>query len=185
MNDLSLLKDEELALLSAQRQDDAFEELSRRYEKGIRATARQYYFLSGEEDLVQEGMLGLFFAAQKYDAALGVSFKTYAYTCVKNAVINAVKKEMRVPFADVDATAGDEPSTPTPEDKAIENAFVTQTLERIRNDLSDFEKDVFDRYVEGYRCKEIAADIKSNVKKIDNAIQRIKKKAAQLRPDGD
>ena len=91
MKDYSVYSDEELAVLYINGDQDSSEELIRRYKKTVKSIARCYYLSGGEEDdLVQEGTIGLFGAIIGYDGSS--VFKNYALTCIKREIISVIRK---------------------------------------------------------------------------------------------
>ena len=92
MTDYTLYTDIDLWRLASNGDAGAEEELIERYGRMVRVCARPYFLAGGDsEDLIQEGMLGLLSAIRRYDEASGASFKTFAETCIRNRVLEAVK----------------------------------------------------------------------------------------------
>ena len=84
--------DKDLAILAAEGNADATDALLARYKDAVRSKARKFYMLGGDQDdIIQEGMIGLFKAIQTYDPAGGASFKTYMNICVHNQILNAIE----------------------------------------------------------------------------------------------
>ena len=96
MTDYTLYTDIDLWRLASNGDAGAEEELIERYGRTVRVRARPYFLAGGDsEDLIQEGMLGLLSAIRRYDEASGASFKTFAETCIRNRVLEAVKAASR------------------------------------------------------------------------------------------
>lgn len=184
--------DEGLVLLHKKGDSAAFDELYLRYLIIIRSLARTYFLVGGdEEDLCQEGLIGLFSAANAYDfeKAGSSSFKTFAYKCIKSRILNAISLSR----ADKHKALNDSVSiqemvenetdgvVSSPEDKIIDEETLKELIAEIKKQLSNFEIQVFNLYVEGVRYTEIAEKLNKSPKSVDNAIQRIKEKTKRLR----
>lgn len=180
--------DEQLAILS-KTDGQALEVLMDRYKIIINSQARKYFLHDGDmEDLVQEAMIGLFKAVMSYNGKS--TFKTYAYTCIKNNLITAVKKSntfknrSMVDYVSLSVKEGeDEDKTLLlsdvnfePEKNYIERESVIETRETINKTLSKFENIILSLYLQGFSYEDIAKRTEKNKKSIDNAIQRITKK---------
>ena len=97
INDYSIYPDEELLRLSADGDGSAGSELARRYRPLIRRCTRPYYLLGGDnEDLIQEGMIGLVHSMQSFDKKGGASFRSYAELCIKRRILDAIKAAGRL-----------------------------------------------------------------------------------------
>ena len=158
------------------------------------------YFLTGgdEEDLVQEGMIGLYKAILTYDASSQVKFGTFAYTCVKRQVQQAIRSSLSgknapltnylsidahgsisVGVHDEDETEGEiyiPSTTPNPEDNLINKENFNELSNNIRSALSEYEYQVLTLYLQGLSYKQISLTLDKNIKSVDNAIRRIKDK---------
>ena len=172
------LSDEALALKAQNGDTAAVEELMRRYKNGVRSHARKFFLIGGEtEDLVQEGMIGLYYAVLGFREAAGKSFKNFAYLCVTRRIYDALRSAAR----NVPCTDGSDPDTlprgqKTPEVFLLlldeQREFYTK-LSRV---LSDFEYRVVTLYLEGVSYADIAEATGKDVKSIDNALVRAKRK---------
>ena len=139
------------------------------------------------DDVVQEGLIGLFSAVDGYDSAFGTAFETYAITCIDNHIRSALRREMRkknIPLNDYYSfsdsggeqwLAGAEPAISL-EDFVIVREEVRDTVKRIHLNLSSFEKDVLALYLEGYSYLAISELLSSTPKSVDNALQRARRK---------
>lgn len=155
------------------------------------------YFLQGAErdDLLQEAMIGLFKAIRDYSPNKDASFRTFAEICINRQLLSAVKRSARkknqplnqslsldTPMTEEhgpDWTLLDvisEQSAQTPEDYLLKNEDQIDISKRLDSVTSPFEKEVLRCYLEGKSYQEMADYFGKNVKAIDNAIQRIKKK---------
>lgn len=181
-------KDEELVLLSQSGDKQATEELLLRHSGLVRSCARGLFLIGGEtEDLIQEGMIGLYHAIGDYKESEGSSFKNFAYLCVRRRIVDAVKTSLRkknVPIEEVFPYYGNElllyGGTINPEEVLVsydERREFRQTMVRV---LSDFEFKVLTMYVEGMTCAEICEATGKSGKSVDNAIQRSKRKLQEV-----
>ena len=190
------MTDEEIVALAQQDGEDAaLEYLLNKYKNFVRAKARSY-FLSGadHEDIVQEGMIGLYKAIRDYREDRLSSFRAFAELCVTRQIITAIKtatRQKHIPLnsyvslnrpifeEDSDRTLLDvitEETPSNPEEMLIDREDLSVIEGRIGSLLSDLEKQVLVRYVEGKSYVEISEEMNRHVKSIDNALQRIKRK---------
>ena len=191
------MSDEQLAALCGE-DPDALEYLLDKYKNLVRDRAR-YYYLTGadREDLIQEGMIGLYRAISGYRAEKNASFRSFAEMCITRRMITAIKTATRnkhIPLnsyisinkplyeddgertlSDIVAQSDDDPERMFI-DK--ESAFVLE--KSIYDTLSPLEKKVFELHIAGNSYREIALKLKKTPKSVDNALQRIKTKVAAL-----
>ena len=169
----------------AQRGDaEATEQLLRRYAGTVRDHARRFFLAGGEtDDLVQEGMIGLYAAVREYRPEEGKSFKNFAYLLVRRHILDAVKRSARrknVPLNEsvslFDPTLGDRAEEGSPEDMVLEGEAQREFRRRLMKELSDFEFRVVIMYLEGMSYAEICEATGKGVKSIDNALSRAKRK---------
>ena len=194
------LPDEELIFLSREGDSGAVDCLLERYKELVRGKARSMYILGGEsDDLIQEGMIGLFTAIRDYDPGRDASFKTFAQLCVTRKLYSAVQSSERqknIPLntavsiyskvrAGGDAGESDAPElaeqlsdsgSADPEKLVIDREDLKDLLNRIETALSPFEKEVLDLYLTGMGYVEIAHVLGRGEKSTDNALQRIRSK---------
>ena len=157
--------DEALAALAQSGEQWAEEELLNRYKSAVRARARKFFLEGGEtEDLVQEGMIGLIAAVRGYKADGGRSFKNFAYLCVSRRIYDALRNADRL-------SGGD-----TPEDFLIAGESQAEFRLKLTSALSDFEFRVVTLYLDGMSYASIARVTGKDMKSIDNALARSKKK---------
>lgn len=176
--------------------DYALNEIMEKYKNFVYLKAKPFFIVGAEkEDIIQEGMIGLFKAIKGYDIDKDVSFKAFADLCIKRQIMTAIKSSTRqkhIPlnsylslnktvFDDEDDRAViemlDMETVPDPLE-TIANAEMYNKLEKKMNEvLSDFEQKVLEKYLEGESYSQIATSLDSHVKAVDNAVQRIKKKA--------
>lgn len=194
------LEDSALQKLAADGDSYAEEELVSRYMRLVRICARPLFLAGGEsEDLIQEGMFGLLSAVRQYDSKHNASFKTFAEWCIRNRLRSAVKSASslkhdplnnRVPLESIlsdesqtQAVACAELFQKSPEEQVLarENKKYTEQLYlSLVDSLSRFEKAVLALYLDGLSYKEIARSTGKSDKAVDNAIQRIRRKTAQM-----
>lgn len=199
------LEDSALQKLAAYGDSYAEEELVSRYMRLVRICARPLFLAGGEsEDLIQEGMFGLLSAVRQYNNEHNASFKTFAEWCIRNRLRSAVKSASslkhdplnnRVPLESIlsdesqtQAVACAELLQKSPEEQVLarENKKYTEQLYlSLVSMLSKYEKAVLTYYLEGLSYKEIAKLTGKGDKAVDNAIQRIRRKTAQMLKSGD
>lgn len=190
------MTDEEIVALAQQDGEDAaLEYLLNKYKNFVRAKARSYFLIGADhEDIVQEGMIGLYKAIRDYREDRLSSFRAFAELCVTRQIITAIKtatRQKHIPLnsyvslnrpifeEDSDRTLLDvitEETPSNPEEMLIDREDLSVIEGRIGSLLSDLEKQVLVRYVEGKSYVEISEEMNRHVKSIDNAIQRIKRK---------
>lgn len=195
--------DEALCALAAAGDRMAEGELVRRYHRLVRACARPCFLVGGDgQDLIQEGMIGLLSAIRSFDADKGAQFRTYAEACIRNRIRTAMRSAGRdkhtplntsISLADV-ALKGESAaylqsagrqSTENPEDVIIDREEYDRRMETLFSQLSGFEKQVLDLYLDGLSYGEIAAKVGKPIKSVDNAVQRIRRKATPYITPGE
>ena len=190
------VSDETLVAQARAGGDVALATLLSRYRGFARAKARSYFLVGGEhEDVVQEGMIGLYKAVRDFDASHHVSFRTFAEMCVTRQMISAVKAANRhkhgplnsyVSFSrpvgaddDDDRELGDvlaPKGSNDPADIIISAERIRALQTHVQHVLSDLEVEVLRLYVEGKSYVEIAELTARHTKAVDNALQRVKRK---------
>lgn len=164
---------------------EAFNQIYERYKNAIRSYSHSVYCIGADiEDVIQEGMLGLYKAVEYYNGKS--SFKNFAFTCIKTNIITAVKKYFSYksqPLNNAVSLEECERELQAVQDN-IEDVIIFKEkldilLQNLRNKLSDFEKNVLNLFLEGYSYSEIAIKLNKSEKTCDNALQRIRKKIAQ------
>lgn len=168
------------------------EEIIKEYSEIVRAIAKKYYISDGsEDDLFQEGLIGLTQGYNTYDTSHGEigcpAFKSFVLMCAKRQIIDAVKRsnsKRNLPMTNfvslnsddfVETSAFVDLSEETLEDKVINKVSGEEQPKTIVN-LSDFEMEVLNLYLDGMKQSEIAEVLDRPVKSVDNTLQRIKKK---------
>ena len=176
------MKEEQKRTVALARAGDkaAVERVLDEYKNLVRSLARRYLLPDGEsEDLVQEGMIGVYAAIGSFDENAGLSFKNFVCLCVKRRIYDALKKHKGyqalrlVPlFESEDFVVAD------PEEEILRGEEKKELLKRLGRILSDFEYRVFTLYLEGFCVSEICETVGKDAKSVDNAVQRSKKKLA-------
>jgi len=199
-SDTLIENDAVLAQRACDGDDRAIETLLARYRNFARAKARSY-FLAGadKEDIVQEGMIGLFKAIRDFQPEKNTAFRAFAELCITRQIITAIKTATRQKHIPLNSyvslnrpTGGSEQGEDRPLSDALvaddvldpaelvissdEIAAIRDSMGRV---LSDLETEVLQLYVEGKSYQEIAEILGRHVKSIDNALQRIKRKLEQ------
>lgn len=180
---------EELELLRSARGGNAkaIDELLVSHKNLVVAVARKYYLLGGDkEDLIQEGMIGLFKAITSFDETKSNNFCCYATTLVEREIISAIRRAnssgQHILSDSVFVDAEDEFSDNiSPESDLISEENTNELTYEIFKCLSEFERKVVGYYLKGYNYVDIAKILKKDSKSIDNALSRIKKKLNYLR----
>lgn len=173
----------------------ALEYLINKYKNFVRAKARSYFLIGADrEDIVQEGMIGLYKAIRDYKEDKLSSFKAFAELCITRQIITAIKtatRQKHIPlnhYVSLDKPIYDEDSDRTlldvicgtrvsdPEELIINQEEFSGLEDKMSEILSDLERKVLMLYLDGRSYQEIAVDLKRHVKSIDNALQRVKRK---------
>ena len=187
--------DEELALLAQQGDDAALEYLLNKYKNFVRSKARSYFLIGADhEDIVQEGMIGLYKAIRDFKPEKLSSFRAFAELCITRQIITAIKtatRQKHIPlnsYVSLNKPIYDDESDRTlldvitegrvanPEDMLISQEDVGLIEDKIGQMLSSLEREVLSAYLDGKSYQEIAQELDRHVKSIDNALQRVKRK---------
>ena len=175
---------DEALVVMAQAGDAAAEErLLNRYKSAVRARARKFFLAGGEtDDLVQEGMIGLFAAVHAFRADGGKSFKNFAYLCVSRRIYSALRTaERQVESGEVDPESI--PGANTPEGLLLEEEALAELRRRLMRVLTDLEFRVFSLWLDGASYADISRATGKPVKSIDNALARSRKKLQTALPE--
>ena len=194
MEDYLIKKDEELVLLFQGGDAEVEDVLIERYREVVKSRARLFFIVGADnEDVIQEGMIGLYKAMREYSAERGASFSTFAKLCITRQIEKAIQQANRQKnkalnnSVSVDETISEEGSETVldnlmgadlddPEKMMILRDLVDEILLYGPTFLSKFESQVFSLYLSGRDYQKIASDLGKEPKQIDNALQRIKKK---------
>lgn len=175
--------------------NDALEYLIHKYKHFVRSKARSYFLIGADrEDIVQEGMIGLYKSIRDYRGEKLTSFKAFAELCVTRQIITAIKtatRQKHIPlnsYVSLDKPIYDEDSDRTlldiicgtkvtdPEELIINQEEYDDIEDKMGEILSELERKVLKLYLDGRSYQEIAEDLNRHVKSIDNALQRVKRK---------
>lgn len=173
----------------------ALEHLIGKYRNFVRAKARSYFLIGADhEDIVQEGMIGLYKAVRDFNGDKLASFKAFAELCITRQIITAIKtatRQKHIPlnsYVSLDKPIYDEESDRTlmdvicgnkvtdPEALLINQEEFSYIEGKMSEILSELERQVLMLYLDGRTYQEISIDLKRHVKSIDNALQRVKRK---------
>lgn len=187
-NSYSALSDDVLAELSKNSDEQAFNELVLRYLGKISFIARKYSARGYEHtDFVQEGLIGLYRAAQNYDREAAGSFGSYAMLVAERRFISIIRRQTAqksvpetaiVGLDALDVNLAD--TALAPEDKLLLSETLTQVFERLSQSLSKRELSVLRLYTEGLSYSDIAARLGIAPKSVDNALQRVRRKVGSF-----
>jgi RNA polymerase sporulation-specific sigma factor len=194
--DLNELDDLVLVARARSGDDRCIEILLARYRNFARSKARSYFLAgSDKEDVVQEGMIGLFKAIRDFEEDTGTPFRAFAELCISRQILTAIKTANRQKHQPLnssvsldapaygddqsDRTVGDNfvgPKTSDPVELVISAEEIEAIRDTMKESLTDLEGDVLRLYMDGKSYEEIAGVLGNHVKSIDNALQRIKRK---------
>ncbi len=163
-----------------------------KYKPLVLKISKKYFLVGGEnEDLIQEGMIGLFSAIGDYNIHSEVTFYHFAQMCIDRQMIKVIEASNRKKHSPLNAYVSlygedgeeiDEPAftTDDPAELVIEAEENLTLIDRLKKNLSKMEQQVFDLYMQDYDYREIAQKLGKTEKSIDNTLTRIKAKARQL-----
>ena len=193
------MTDEELIKIIKSEDKSALDFLINKYKEVVNMKVSKYYLNGAEkEDIIQEGLIGLYKAIKGFNPDKQNSFKTFANLCIERQVITAIKgsnRQKHMPLnsylslntSNYENEDGEEEgqlieildanTIEDPLDTVTKNEYYKKIEKTIDESLSDFEKRVLSRFIDGQSYIQIAESLNSPVKSIDNAIQRIRKKA--------
>ena len=197
------MSDESLSNEVAKKQNDiALDCLIERYKEIVNMKANKFFMIGSEkEDMIQEGYIGLYKAVKSYNQEKQNSFKTFAGLCIERQMITAVKNSNRQKHLPLNTSLSLNAGAFNNDDNDIQIMEILDTRrtgedpldiitqkdyfsvieKEIDENLSDFEKKVLNHYKNGESYSEIAEKLKSKIKSVDTAIQRIRKKAIKIR----
>ena len=189
------MTDEQLVLASRHGNDEALEFLITKYKPLVRMKVKSYFLIGADkEDIIQEGMIGLFKATRDFDSEQA-SFKVFAEVCIARQIITAIKtatRQKHIPlnsYVSLDKPIGDDDQASTlldileygengdPATFLINRERLADVRNEINKKLSILEQNVLALYAEGCSYQEISQFLECEVKTVDNALQRAKKKS--------
>lgn len=195
------MTDEQLLKLIKKEDKTALNCLIDRYKDAVEMKVTKFFITGAEkEDIVQEGLIGLFKSIRNFNPDKQNSFKTFANLCIERQIITAIKgsnRQKHLPLnsyvslnnTGYDNENGEEDNQlidvlnsntiEDPLDTITKNEYLKDVEKSINQTLSDFEKKVLNKFVQGESYTEIAESLNSPVKSVDNAIQRIRKKTVK------
>ena len=203
--ELADLSDEQLINLVRDDNDYALDYLMNKYKKLVEKKSKSYFLMgAGREDIIQEGMIGLFKAVRDYRHDSTASFFSFADLCITRQMITAVKaatRQKHMPlntYVSLNKPAFEEDNDKTalldmmpskrvldPEALIIGEESLHLIEDELEDKLSDFEKEVLKYYIDGIGYVEIGEMMEKAPKSIDNALQRIKKKLETILKEKD
>ena len=194
-----IMTDSELVILAQSGDSEAMDTLVERYKNFVRGKSRTYFLIGADkEDIIQEGMIGLFKAVRDFRYERGASFKTFADLCVTRQILTAVKNAMRQKHAPLNFYVSlnhsqnesendlphyeisDTNKMLNPEDIIINKEKTGILSLKISEVLSDYELLVLSLFLQGKSYEIIGKAIGKDVKSVDNASQRIKRKFEKI-----
>jgi RNA polymerase sporulation-specific sigma factor len=189
------MADEDIVELAREGDDVALEHLINKYKNFVKAKAKSYFLVGAErEDIIQEGMIGLYKAIRDFKCDKLSSFRAFAELCITRQIITAIKtatRQKHIPlnsYVSLNKPIYDEDSDRTlldvisssrisdPEELIISREEFDDIEEKMGEILSSLEWEVLMSYLEGKSYQEMANDLNKHVKSIDNALQRVKRK---------
>ncbi|WP_257967882.1 RNA polymerase sporulation sigma factor SigH [Peribacillus deserti] len=194
-HDFEQMEDEVLVELVHKGDSEALDFIIHKYRNFVRAKARTYFLIGADkEDIVQEGMIGLFKSIRDFREDKLTSFKAFAELCITRQIITAIKtatRQKHIPlnsYVSLDKPIYDEESDRTlmdvisgtkvmdPEELIINQEEYDDIETKMAELLSDLERRVLSLYLDGQSYQEISEELNRHVKSIDNALQRVKRK---------
>lgn len=192
----------QIIALAQQGVDEAMDYMLEQYKSLVRVLSRPLFLIDGDQDdLIQEGMIGLFKAVNGYNDSMGTSFETFATQCINRQMYTAIKQSNRQKNIPLNHYISIYSRADTEDHEADKDFIVDKSLEAVRQNpeeiiigqenaknmqrrlysrLSEMERRVFDLFLQGDSYQEIAVKMGKTPKAIDNALQRIKRKLQQF-----
>jgi RNA polymerase sporulation-specific sigma factor len=190
------LDDHYLIALAKQGRPDAYDKIVRRYYGFVRLKASSYFLIGGDsDDLIQEGLVGLYKAVRDYRTDRESSFRNFAELCITRQIITAVKTATRnkhtplnqyVSFSQTPAAPGESeptldeilpgPTAHDPVNQVISSEELHSLVACLSSVLSELESSVLSLYLDGHSYEAIAERLGCDTKTVDNALQRVKRK---------
>lgn len=193
MGNYTSLTDEELILRLREGDEDVTDYLLEKYKPLVRKKANTMFLIGGEtDDLIQEGMIGLFKAVRDYKDDKESSFYHFAELCINRQIYSALEASNRKKHLPLNSYVSFESSLEenfsdesiSPEQLIIEQEIQEEFFARLQSQLSEMENEVLSFYLEGLNYIQIADKLEREPKSIDNALQRIRQKTKALESPG-
>jgi len=190
-------EDNYLIALAKQGRSDAYDRILKRYYGFVRLKASSYFLIGGDaDDLIQEGMVGLYKAVRDFRTDRESSFRNFAELCITRQIITAVKTSTRnkhtplneyISFSATPAASGGDgdptldellpgPTAHDPANQAISTEELHSLVQCLSSVLSELESGVLSLYLDGYSYESVAERMECDTKTVDNALQRVKRK---------
>lgn len=174
--DFGTVDDDKLIALIG-KDEAAYTELISRYIGTVRRIAHLYSFNASDcDDLISEGIVGLLSAVKTYESGRGTSFSTYAYSCVNNRILSALKKSSRIKKCEENIEGLELGESVSPESILFDREELGEVFSIIEKGLSKTEKSVFEEFLSGKSYQEIAKGLSIPLKSVDNALSRVRRK---------
>lgn len=201
MNDMVFKKMRDEKIIERIRQGDkpALDFIMNKYKGWVRKRARTLFLIGGEnDDLIQEGMIGLFKAVQTYNLEKDTSFSSFAQMCINRQMYSAITASKRLKHTPLNTYISLYKSSPAdnfdeplfeiladldytdPEDVIINRETLSRLSEAMEQNFSPFEKMVAKLYIDGMSYTQIAEALDKDAKSVDNALQRVKNKLVEI-----
>ena len=199
-NQYTQMTDEKLIENIKQEDQIALNCLIERYNDLVNMKANKFFMIGAEkEDMIQEGMIGLYKAVKSFDTEKQNSFKTFANMCIERQLITAVKNSNRQKHIPLNSSVSlnaaayednedmdkidvlDIKAQNDPSDIIADREYFESMETKIKENLSEFELQVLYEYEKGKTYAAIAEKLKTKIKSVDTAIQRIRKKANKIK----
>ncbi|GAB6139214.1 RNA polymerase sporulation sigma factor SigH [Halanaerobaculum tunisiense] len=193
------LTDDQVVQQAQQGNKVAIEYLLKKYQNFVKAKSNSYFLVgAGRDDIIQEGLIGLYKAIKDYEVQRQASFRSFAELCITRQIITAIKTATRQKHQPLNSYSSlNKPVFNQESDRTLldilesselynpEQTFITNQSydfleEKIQEILSDLELEVLEEYLEDKSYQEIANNLDRRVKSVDNALQRIKSKVSDL-----
>lgn len=191
------LSDEQIIENIKQGDEEALVYILNKYKELVNMKVSKYFIVGAEkDDTIQEGMIGLFKAIKSFDPEKQNSFKSFANICIERQLITAIKSSNRQKHIPLNSSLSlntaaydneedgvelmetfNNKTVEDPLETIMKQEYLNEVEDAVNKNLSKFEKQVLDRFLKGESYVKIAKNLDSPVKSIDNAIQRIRKKA--------
>ncbi|MBA3301742.1 MAG: RNA polymerase sporulation sigma factor SigH [Thermoleophilaceae bacterium] len=190
------LDDHYLIAMAKQDHPDAYDRIVKRYYGFVRLKASSYFLIGGDsDDLIQEGLVGLYKAVRDYRTDRESSFRNFAELCITRQIITAVKTATRnkhtplnqyVSFSQTPAAVTDSeptleevlpgPEAHEPSNQVVSSEELSSLVACLSSVLSELESQVLSLYLDGYSYETVAEKLECDTKTVDNALQRVKRK---------
>ena len=209
INDKQEIKDEEMLELIYQGDQQVLEKMMNKYEELVKMKASKFFMYGAEKnDIIQEGMIGLYKAIRDFNKQKNITFKTFANICIERQLITAIKSANRQKHTllnsaiSIDSSVGTEEENyreridliksnyiEDPSEAIVKSEYYLNIYNAIDKKLSNYEKEVLMQYQKGKTYAQIAQALDCKPKSVDTAMTRIRKKANKIKEefnkDGD